>query len=65
MSAPPKDDTPMFVMGVNESEYKKDLSCISMASCTTNCLAPVAKVINDNWGIAEGLMTTVHAITIN
>ena len=65
MSAPPKDDTPMFVMGVNEQEYKKDLQCISMASCTTNCLAPVAKVINDNWGIAEGLMTTVHSITIN
>ena len=65
MSAPPKDDTPMFVMGVNENEYKKDLQFISMASCTTNCLAPVAKVINDNWGIAEGLMTTVHAITIN
>lgn len=65
MSAPPKDDTPMFVMGVNENEYKKDLQYISMASCTTNCLAPVAKVINDNWGITEGLMTTVHAITIN
>lgn len=65
MSAPPKDDTPMFVMGVNEQEYKKDLQCISMASCTTNCLAPVAKVINDTWGIAEGLMTTVHSITIN
>jgi glyceraldehyde 3-phosphate dehydrogenase len=65
MSAPPKDDTPMFVMGVNHDEYKKDHQFISMASCTTNCLAPVAKVINDNWGIAEGLMTTVHAITIN
>jgi len=55
----------MFVMGVNENEYKKELQYISMASCTTNCLAPVAKVINDNWGIAEGLMTTVHSITIN
>ncbi len=65
MSAPPKDDTPMFVMGVNHTEYKKELECISMASCTTNCLAPVAKVINDNFGIAEGLMTTVHSITIN
>ena len=65
MSAPPKDDTPMYVMGVNHTEYKKDLQFISMASCTTNCLAPVAKVINDNFGIAEGLMTTVHAITIN
>jgi glyceraldehyde 3-phosphate dehydrogenase len=65
MSAPPKDDTPMYVMGVNHTEYKKELQFISMASCTTNCLAPVAKVINDNFGIAEGLMTTVHAITIN
>lgn len=65
MSAPPKDDTPMYVMGVNHSEYKKELQFISMASCTTNCLAPVAKVINDNFGIAEGLMTTVHSITIN
>ena len=65
MSAPPKDDTPMFVMGVNENEYKSELSCISMASCTTNCLAPVAKILNDTWGIQEGLMTTVHAITIN
>jgi glyceraldehyde 3-phosphate dehydrogenase len=65
MSAPPKDDTPMFVLGVNHEEYKRDYQFISMASCTTNCLAPVAKVINDNWGIAEGLMTTVHSITIN
>lgn len=65
MSAPPKDDTPMFVMGVNEKEYTRDLQCVSMASCTTNCLAPVAKIVNDNWGIQEGLMTTVHAITIN
>ena len=65
MSAPPKDDTPMFVMGVNHLEYKKELTYISMASCTTNCLAPVAKIMNDNWGISEGLMTTIHAITIN
>ena len=65
MSAPSKDDTPLFVMGVNHKEYTKDLQYVSNASCTTNCLAPVAKVINDNWGITEGLMTTVHAITIN
>jgi glyceraldehyde 3-phosphate dehydrogenase len=65
MSAPPKDDTPLFVMGVNHTEYKADMKFVSNASCTTNCLAPVAKVLNDNWGIAEGLMTTVHAVTIN
>lgn len=65
MSAPPKDDTPIFVMGVNHNEYKPEYNFVSNASCTTNCLAPVAKVINDNWGIAEGLMTTVHAMTIN
>ena len=65
MSAPPKDDTPMFVMGVNHNEYKPEYIYASNASCTTNCLAPVAKVINDNWGITEGLMTTVHSITIN
>ena len=65
MSAPPKDDTPIFVMGVNHNEYKPDMVYASNASCTTNCLAPVAKVINDNWGIAEGLMTTVHSVTIN
>jgi glyceraldehyde 3-phosphate dehydrogenase len=65
MSAPPKDDTPMFVYGVNHNEYKPDMIYTSNASCTTNCLAPVAKIINDNWGISEGLMTTVHAITIN
>jgi glyceraldehyde 3-phosphate dehydrogenase len=63
MSAPPKDDTPMFVMGVNHTSYKKDLQFISNASCTTNCLAPIAKVMNDNFGILEGLMTTVHATT--
>lgn len=52
-------------MGVNHKDYKSDMNVVSNASCTTNCLAPVAKVINDNWGIAEGLMTTVHAVTIN
>ncbi|MBM4311716.1 MAG: type I glyceraldehyde-3-phosphate dehydrogenase [Deltaproteobacteria bacterium] len=63
MSAPSKDDTPMFVMGVNHTSYKADMDMVSNASCTTNCLAPVAKVLNDNWGIKEGLMTTVHAVT--
>jgi len=59
----PSNDAPMFVMGVNEKTYKKDMDIISNASCTTNCLAPVAKVLNDNWGIVEGLMTTCHAVT--
>jgi len=63
LSAPSKDDTPMFVMGVNHASYKADMAIVSNASCTTNCLAPVAKVLNDNWGILEGLMTTVHAVT--
>jgi len=63
MSAPPKDDTPMIVMGVNEGTYTSDMVFVSNASCTTNCLAPLAKVVNDNWGIVEGLMTTVHATT--
>jgi glyceraldehyde 3-phosphate dehydrogenase len=63
LSAPSKDDTPMFVMGVNHKEYKAGMSIVSNASCTTNCLAPIAKVLNDNWGILEGLMTTVHAVT--
>ena len=63
MSAPSKDDTPMFVMGVNEGSYTSDMVFVSNASCTTNCLAPLAKVVNDNWGIEEGLMTTVHATT--
>jgi len=63
ISAPPKDGVPMFVMGVNHTEYKKELSVVSNASCTTNCLAPLAKIIHDNFGIAEGLMTTVHAMT--
>jgi len=62
-SAPPKDDTPMFVMGVNHKKYTTDLQFVSNASCTTNCLAPLAKVINDKFGILEGLMTTVHATT--
>ena len=62
MSAPCKDDTPMFVFGVNDKTYKGQ-AIISNASCTTNCLAPVAKVLNDNWGIKRGLMTTVHAAT--
>ena len=62
MSAPSKDDTPMFVFGVNDKTYAGQ-DIISNASCTTNCLAPVAKVLNDNWGIKRGLMTTVHAAT--
>lgn len=63
MSAPSKDDTPMFVMGVNNTSYTNDMTFVSNASCTTNCLAPVAKVLNDNFGIVTGLMTTVHATT--
>lgn len=63
MSAPSKDDTPMFVMGVNHTEYSADMKFVSNASCTTNCLAPVAKVLNDEFGILEGLMTTVHSTT--
>ena len=62
MSAPSKDDTPMFVFGVNHQKYKGE-DIVSNASCTTNCLAPVAKVLNDKWGIKRGLMTTVHAAT--
>ncbi len=62
MSAPSKDDTPMFVCGVNEKKYAGQ-QFVSNASCTTNCLAPIAKVLNDNFGIIEGLMTTVHATT--
>ncbi len=61
-SAPSKDDTPMFVYGVNHGTYKGE-NIVSAASCTTNCLAPVAKVLNDTWGIKRGLMTTVHAAT--
>lgn len=59
----PSADAPMFVVGVNEEEYTPDLNIVSNASCTTNCLAPLAKVINDNFGIKDGLMTTVHSIT--
>ena len=62
LSAPSKDDTPMFVYGVNHKTYKGE-AIVSNASCTTNCLAPVAKVLNDKWGIKRGLMTTVHAAT--
>ena len=62
ISAPSKD-APMFVMGVNHTEYSPEMAIVSNASCTTNCLAPLAKVINDNFGIKEGLMTTVHATT--
>lgn len=62
LSAPSKDDTPMFVFGVNDKNYKGE-AIISNASCTTNCLAPLAKVLNDKWGIKRGLMTTVHATT--
>jgi len=62
MSAPSKDDTPMYVYGVNDKTYQGE-AIISNASCTTNCLAPIAKVLNDTWGIKRGLMTTVHAAT--
>jgi len=65
ISAPPKDKTPMFVMGVNHQKYSKDLTVVSNASCTTNCLAPLAKIIHEQYGIVEGLMTTVHAMTAN
>ncbi len=63
MSAPAKDDTPTFVMGVNNKQLTADQTIISNASCTTNCLAPLAKVLNDKFGIEEGLMSTVHATT--
>ena len=59
----PSSDAPMFVMGVNENKYDSSMNIVSNASCTTNCLAPIAKVLNDKWGIASGLMTTVHATT--
>ncbi len=63
LSAPSKDHTPMFVMGVNHTELTSDIKIFSNASCTTNCLAPISKVLHDNFGIIEGLMTTVHATT--
>ena len=63
LSAPSKDHTPMFVMGVNHTELTSDIKIFSNASCTTNCLAPISKVLHDNFGIVEGLMTTVHATT--
>ncbi len=63
MSAPSKDSTPMFVCGVNLDAYTPDMTFVSNASCTTNCLAPIAKVLNDNFGIKDGLMTTVHSVT--
>ena len=63
MSAPSKDDTPMFVVGVNTDTYTADMDIVSNASCTTNCLAPIAKVLHDKFGIKDGLMTTVHSVT--
>ena len=63
MGAPSKDDTPMCVMGVNNDKYTSDMTFVSNASCTTNCLAPIAKVLNEKFGIVEGLMTTVHSVT--
>ena len=63
MSAPSKDDTPMFVMGVNNTSYDPSMTFVSNASCTTNCLAPIAKVLHEKFGIKEGLMTTVHSVT--
>jgi glyceraldehyde 3-phosphate dehydrogenase len=63
ISAPAKDDTPTFVMGVNHQSLRADQHIISNASCTTNCLAPIAKVLNDEFGILEGLMSTIHAVT--
>lgn len=63
ISAPAKDDTPTFVMGVNHEDYKKEMEVVSNASCTTNCLAPLVKVLEDNWGVEQGLMSTIHAAT--
>ena len=63
LSAPAKDDTPTFVMGVNHNTYTSDIDVVSNASCTTNCLAPLTKVVFDNWGVKQGLMATIHAST--
>merc|ERR1712113_527949 len=63
ISAPPKDSVPIYVVGVNHTEYKTSDTVVSNASCTTNCLAPLSKVVHEKWGILEGLMTTVHAMT--
>merc|ERR1712231_14073 len=63
ISAPPKDAVPIYVVGVNHKDYKTSDTVVSNASCTTNCLAPLAKVVNDKFGLMEGLMTTVHAMT--
>merc|ERR1712050_596357 len=63
ISAPPKDDVPIYVVGVNHTEYKTTDTVVSNASCTTNCLAPLTKVVHEKFGIVEGLMTTVHATT--
>merc|ERR1712194_940820 len=63
ISAPPKDAVPIYVVGVNHKEYKTSDTVVSKASCTTNCLAPITKVVHDKFGIIEGLMTTVHAMT--
>merc|ERR1711988_283056 len=65
LSAPPKDDAPIFVVGVNHTGYNPSMSVVSNASCTTNCLAPITKVLHETYGIEEGLMTTVHAVTMN
>merc|ERR1712093_774117 len=63
ISAPPKDEVPIYVVGVNHTEYKTSDTVVSNASCTTNCLAPLAKVVHERFGLIEGLMTTVHAMT--
>merc|ERR1711865_890652 len=63
ISAPPKDDVPIYVVGVNHKDYKTSDTVVSNASCTTNCLAPLTKVVHEKYGIVEGLMTTVHAMT--
>lgn len=65
LSAPAKDDTPTFVLGVNDEQLKSEYDIVSNASCTTNCLAPILKVLKDNFGVEEGLMTTIHAVTAN